>query len=68
MAVGEVAERYGVHRNSVHEWVRRYRSGGLGALTDRPHRPNDPPWQVTAEIEALICSYAVHITLGSLAA
>ena len=38
----EVAARYGVTRQSVHAWVRRYRSGGLAALADRSHRPELP--------------------------
>jgi transposase len=55
MSVTEVAERYGVHRNSVHEWVRRYERGGIAALADRSHRPEHHPWQIAAEIEAVIC-------------
>jgi transposase InsO family protein len=55
MPTVEVAERYGVHRNSVHEWVRRYRSGGLPDLSDRSHRPHGHPWQLALDIEARIC-------------
>jgi transposase len=55
MSVTEVAERYGVHCNSVHEWVRRYERGGLAALADRSHRPEHHPWQISPEIEAAIC-------------
>jgi transposase-like protein len=33
--VVEVAERYGVSRNAVHEWINRYRDGGPPALADR---------------------------------
>jgi transposase InsO family protein len=53
--VTEVAARHGVSRQSVHAWVRRYRSGGLAALADRSHRPGSCPHQVPAEIEALTC-------------
>ena len=44
--VAEVAERYGVSRQSVHTWVRRYEQGGLPALADRSHRPGRtrPRW------------------------
>jgi transposase len=33
--VTEVAARFGVSRQSVHLWLRRYAEGGLGALADR---------------------------------
>lgn len=53
--VTEVAERYGVSRQSVHAWVRRYRDGGLGALADRTHRPDTCPHQTPDVVEALVC-------------
>jgi transposase-like protein len=36
--VVEVAERYGVSRETVHAWLNRYRDGGLAGLADRSHR------------------------------
>ncbi|WP_376770044.1 IS481 family transposase [Actinomadura luteofluorescens] len=53
--VTEVAERYGVSRQSVHAWLGRYRSGGLAALADRSHRPASCPHRTAAEVEALVC-------------
>src|SRR5262249_56013352 len=53
--VTEVAARYEVSRQSVHAWIVRYRLGGLGALADRPKRPDTCPHQVSAEIEAAGC-------------
>src|SRR5262249_44639816 len=53
--VTEVAARYEVSRQSVHAWIVRYRLGGLGALADRPKRPDTCPHQVSAEIEAAVC-------------
>ena len=53
--VTEVAARYGVSRQSVHAWIRRYDEGGLGALADRSRRPESCPHQVSAEIEAAVC-------------
>src|SRR5262249_54528697 len=53
--VTEVAARYEVSRPSVHAWIVRYRLGGLGALADRPRRPDTCPHQVSAEIEAAVC-------------
>jgi transposase len=53
--VVEVAERFGVSRQAVHRWVGRYRAEGLEGLADRSHRPKSSPWQVSAEVEALVC-------------
>ena len=54
-SVTEVAGRYGVSRQSVHAWVRRYEQGGLGGLMDRSRRPVSSPGQVSAEVEAAVC-------------
>jgi transposase InsO family protein len=53
--VSEVAERYGVSRQTVHAWLRRYEAEGLPGLADRSHRPHRHPWQLDAQIAALIC-------------
>jgi transposase InsO family protein len=53
--VTEVAERFGVSRQSVHAWVRRYDSSGLAGLSDRSRRPKSSPGQVSPEIEAVVC-------------
>ncbi|NJP96403.1 IS481 family transposase [Nonomuraea sp. FMUSA5-5] len=53
--VTDVAGRYGVSRQSVHAWVRRYQDGGLAGLADRSHAPKAHPMQTSAAIEALIC-------------
>jgi transposase len=53
--VTEVAARFGVSRQSVHSWLRRYSEGGLGALADRSRRPDSCPHQVSAEVEAAVC-------------
>ncbi|WP_229860019.1 IS481 family transposase, partial [Streptomyces anandii] len=50
----EVAARYGVSRQSVHCWVRRYEEGGLAGLSDRSHRPRSHPWQMPAGVEAAV--------------
>jgi transposase InsO family protein len=44
-----------VSRQSVHAWVRRYEQGGLGALADRPKRPDTCPHQTSAQVEAAVC-------------
>jgi transposase InsO family protein len=54
-AVTEVARRYGVARQTVHEWLSRYANeGGLAGLADRSSRPGSCPHQMAAVIEARI--------------
>jgi transposase len=53
--VTEVAERFGVARQIVHRWVKRYWDGGLDGLADRSHAPKAHPWRISAEVEAAIC-------------
>src|SRR5262249_8722768 len=40
--VTEVAERYGVSRQSVHTWLVRYQREGIAGLEDRSHRCQPP--------------------------
>jgi transposase InsO family protein len=50
-----VARRYGVARQTVHEWLSRYANeGGLGGLADRSSRPVSCPHQMPAVVEARI--------------
>jgi transposase InsO family protein len=53
--IGEVAERYGTSRQSVHAWRKRFEAEGMPGLTDRSRRPRSSPSRVDAEVEALIC-------------
>ena len=53
--VTEVAERYGVSRQSVHAWLRRYRDEGPSGLADRSHKVRRHPWQIPAEVESAVC-------------
>jgi transposase InsO family protein len=53
--VTEVAERYGVSRQSVHAWLVRYRDEGPPGLEDRSHKVRAHPWQIPAEMEAAVC-------------
>jgi transposase len=53
--VTEVAERFGVARQTVHRWVARYRESGIDGLADRSHAPRAHPWQISAELKAVIC-------------
>lgn len=53
--VSEVAEHFGVARQTVHRWIPRHNDGGVLALTDGSHRPHSCSHQIPAELEALIC-------------
>ena len=52
--VTDVARRYGVARQTVHGWLRRYGSDGLAGLADRSSKPRSCPHQTPAEVEARI--------------
>ena len=50
-----VARRYGVARQTVHEWLSRYANeGGLAGLADRSSRPGSCPHQMSAVVEARV--------------
>jgi transposase InsO family protein len=52
---GEVAERYGTTRQSLHAWRKRFEAEGMLGLADRSRRPKSSPSRVDPEVEALIC-------------
>jgi transposase InsO family protein len=54
LPVTEVALRYGVTRQTVHRWLRRYEAGGLGALVDSSCRPQGCPHRMPAHVEERI--------------
>jgi hypothetical protein len=64
----EVAERYGVSRQTVHGWLRRYRTGGPDALADRPHRPRRCPTRCRLRSRPACASCAGAIPTGVSAA
>lgn len=54
-SVTDVAVRYGVVRQTVHEWLRRYAGdGGLSGLADRSSRPESCPHQMPPVVEATV--------------
>ena len=55
LSVTDVAATWGVSRQAVHGWLRRYEEGGLEALADRSHRPVSCPHQMPAVVEARVC-------------
>ena len=52
--VTDVARRYGVGRQAVHAWLRRYAAQGLGGLVDRSARPDACPHQMPPAVEARV--------------
>jgi transposase InsO family protein len=52
--VTDVARRFGVARQTVHEWLRKYASEGLRGLADRTSRPLSCPHQMSAVVEARV--------------
>ena len=53
-SVTDVAFRFGVTRQTVHRWLRRYATDGLAGLSDGSTKPLSCPHQMPAEIEARI--------------
>ena len=53
-SVKEIAEAYGVSRQSVHAWLARYEQGGLEALAERSHRPRRSPLQMAPALEVRV--------------
>jgi transposase-like protein len=68
LTVTEVAERYGVSRQTVHGWLRRYRTGGLDALADRSHRPDIAPIRCLPRSRPASVNCAATIQAGASAA
>lgn len=54
VSVTDVARRYGVGRQTVHTWLRRYATERLPGLADRSSRPHACPHQMTPEVEARV--------------
>lgn len=54
LSVTDVARRYGVGRQTVHTWLRRYTAEGLPGLIDRSSRPGSCPHQMPPAVEARV--------------
>ena len=53
-SVTDGARRYGVGRQTVHTWLRRYAAEGLPGLADRSSRPSNCPHQMPPPVEARV--------------
>jgi transposase InsO family protein len=60
VSVTEVAERFGVTRQSVHRWLRRYADRGLAGLVDQSTAPGSCPHQMAPVVEARIVEMRVE--------
>jgi transposase len=49
-----VAAYLGVSRQTLQNWLRRYREAGLAGLVDRSRRPPSCGHQASAEVETLV--------------
>jgi transposase InsO family protein len=56
----EVAARFGVTRQSVHRWLKRYAAQGLAGLVDGSTVPGSCPHQMAPEVEARIVEMRVE--------
>ena len=54
--VTDVARRYGVARQTLHDWLRGYARNGMAALSDRSCKPATCPHQMDPEVEARVCA------------
>ena len=54
VSVTEVAATFGVTRQTVHRWLRRYAAEGLGGLVDGSAKPLSCPHQMLPGVEARI--------------
>ena len=63
--VTDVARRYGVGRQTVHTWLRRYAAKGMAGLVDASCRPASCPHQMAPETESRIVELRrAHPTWG----
>jgi hypothetical protein len=61
LTMTEVAGRYGVSRQSVHNWLRRYAGGGLQGLEDRSRRPRGRPHQMPAQVPGKLVQHGHRV-------
>ena len=63
--VKDVAARFGVSRQTVHNWLAKYEAGGIENLGDGSHRPRSCPHQMPAVAEVVVAELRrAHPTWG----
>jgi transposase InsO family protein len=64
-SVTELAERFGISRNTAYKWINRYKEHGLEGYHELSRRPHSCPWQTDEEIVAeLIKTRKAHPRWG----
>lgn len=64
--VAHVAAELGVSRQTAYRWVRRFRAGGVAALSDRSSRPISSPGRTSAALEASVLDARRRLRQGPL--
>jgi len=54
LTIVEVANRFGVSRQSVHSWLLRYEMEGITGLTERSHKPERCEHQMSSHVEVRV--------------
>jgi transposase InsO family protein len=54
ISIIEVANRFGVSRQSVHSWLARYEAEGMAGLVERSHRPPRCEHQMGTDVEVRV--------------
>ena len=54
VSIIEVANRFGVSRQSVHSWLLRYELEGMHGLTERSHRPDRCEHQMSSAVQVRV--------------
>src|SRR3954468_14040101 len=66
VSMAELCRLYGISRKTGYQWLRRYRTDGLGALEDRSHRPLHCPHRTAEEpVELLLAERSAHPLWGA---
>jgi transposase InsO family protein len=61
----DLCAELGVHRDTLHEWRRRFRDEGLDGLIERSRRPLRSPKQTSAELEEKIVRLRKELLLDN---
>ncbi|MGE0307903.1 MAG: IS481 family transposase [Acidimicrobiia bacterium] len=60
VSIVEVAARFGVTRQTVHRWLKKYAAQGLAGLVDGSNAPGSCPHQMAPAVEARIVAMRVE--------
>ncbi|MBI5877837.1 MAG: IS481 family transposase [Chloroflexi bacterium] len=64
--LSQLAERYGVSRQTAYKWLRRFAAAGAGGLHDRSRQPQHSPHRTPAAVEqTIIAARQAHPAWGA---